>query len=252
MGKGYLRFVFFLQCLFTLFFGSIIVHTFFFLRENNGLSIETVMLFAPKLLVLIFAIFPHFLIKIRHKSHTQDGEILPLLFLAMTLECFSLIPEYYIETGILLLDPIIVNTLIRLAFLLCPLMFLLSSLLYQGSSVSKIGQYILIAIIASFLLSYAAPHSSSPESAVNSFGSLWDIYFNIASLTISSLAILTFVITMINDKVLHTAKRAIAFILMIIGNWGIFAPTSIVATILLTIVYIIGVIMMIVTNKDSF
>ena len=252
MGKNYSRIIFILQLAFTLFFGAIIVHVFLYMNEKVGLSSSFFILFLPKTLVLVCALFPHFLIKIRHKSHSQDGEILPLLFLAMTIECFSLIPDYYMETGILLLDPVLCNTLIRFSFITCPLMFLITGLIYQGISVSKTGYYTLVAVIAAFLLSYAAPHSSSPASAINSFGSVWDSYFNIASILISVLAILTFVLSIINEKVQQTIKRSISFILMIIGNWGIFAPTSLVATIILASFFIIGVVMMIVTNKDAF
>lgn len=254
MGKGYSRVLLFLQGLLALIIASLIIHTLISMRINGRIVKElgTTVSAISYLIVIVFSLVTHIVLRIKHRSHTPEGELLPLLFLFLTLECVIILPKYFVETGILIFDPVTTNVLIRFFFLSCSVMFIFTSLLYLGSNITQLGSFIATSLFAALVLSIMAPSSSTLQSAVYGFGSDYDVYFTFAAILVNLAAIVTYVVAAINDKVAHNIRRSITFIIMIIGNFGIFSETSNAVTITCTVLFIFSSILLITTSKDAF
>ncbi len=253
MDKIVSRIILLMQCIVTFILGALVIHTFSLGIGNGratdlGLYLET----APEAIVLFFSLISSFLIKIRHRSHTPEGGILPLLFLFMSLQCVAFIPDYFTETGILIFAPTTINVLIRFSFLSCAVLFIFTSLLYLGSNITQTGTYVLIALACSLVLSIMAPNTSAAHENIKYFGSIYDVYFSFAIGLINLASIATYVIAAINEKTAHNIKRSISYILLIIGNYGMFSAESPIMILLVCLLFIVGFIMLIITSKETF
>lgn len=254
MNKGYSSHILFaLQGLIALLFASITIHILISMYLSGRIwNLDVSVTAFAYLVVIALSLLTHIMLKIKHRSHTPEGELLPMLFLFLTLESASILPIYFMETGILIIDTLLTNILIRFSILSSAIMFIFASLLYMGSNITQLGSFITTSLIASLILSVLAPSSSSIQSAQYGFGSNYDVYFTFATILLHLAAIATYIVAAITDKVGHNIRRSVTFIVMIIGNWGIFTQTGYEVTIISTILFIASSIMLILTSKDSF
>ena len=251
MGKGYSRLVLVLQMLIGLILSAMITHLFVLLYEQNRLwELNRTIQLGAYLLIIIVSFAIQLILRIKHRSHTPEAELLPLLLFFMTLECTMVLPVYFQETGILIFSSNVTNIIIRFSLIGTSLVFVYTALLHMGSHISS-GN-ITTSLIAILLLSILAPSSSSLQAAEYGFGSTYDVYFNFATILLYLAAAVTFIIGAINDKVPHILFRSLTYILMILGNWGIVADNSYLMTIICSIMYVVSSVLLIITSKDAF
>ena len=253
MNKLVSRAVLIIEIILTLLFSAIIIDT-CLVYYDSGISpsfsiITTTLSMA---IAIIFPLAAHIVIRLKHRSNTPEGEILPFLFLSITFECVSFLPTYYIETGNLLLDPILINVLIRFAFITNALIFMFIALLLMGVNNNNYLSYFILSVISALILSIMAPNSSAIQMAGSNFGSDYDVYFNFAITLITIATIVTFIGAAVKDKMRHSIERCITYILITIGNYGIFSKTSMIVTLISSIIMIIGSLMLMITSKESF
>ena len=230
---------------------AMIVHLYILLYEQNRLwELDRTIQLGAYLIILIVSFAIQIILRVKHRSHTPEAELLPFLLMFMTMECTMVLPLYFTETGILIFDANVTNIIIRFSLLGCALMFVYTALLHMGSNISP-GN-ITTSIVAILLLSILAPSSSSLQAAEYGFGSTYDVYFNFATILLYAAAAVTYIIGAFNDKVPHIIIRSLTYILMILGNWGIVADNSYMITIICSIMYVISGILLIVTSKDAF
>ena len=251
MGKGYSRLVLVLQTLIGLILSAMIVHLLVLLYEQNRLwELDRTIQLGAYLLIIIVSFAIQIILRVKHRSHTPEAELLPLLLFFMTMECTMVLPVYFQETGILVFSTNTTNMIIRFSLIGTSLVFVYTALLHMGSHIS--AGNITTSLIAILFLSLLAPSSSSLQAAEYGFGSTYDVYFNFATILLYIAAAVTFIIGAINDKVPHILVRSITYILMILGNWGIVADNSYLMTVICAILYVVSSILMIVTSKDAF
>ena len=159
MNKIIARAVLIIEIIVALIFGAVLIDTCSIYRDANP-SLSSIITVASLISAIIFPLAAHIVIRVKHRSNTPEGELLPFLFLSITFECVSFLPIYYIESGNLLLDPIMINVLIRFAFLTNALVFLFVSLLLIGVTTSNYISYFIISMVSALILSIMAPSSS--------------------------------------------------------------------------------------------
>lgn len=215
----------------------------------NGILAPTVKYF-PFLVVLLCSILPEASLLIKHKLHSQDGEILPLLFTVVDLQSSLIVSDAVSALGFYFDFPFYLLILQRFALLGTAAMFLISSLRYFGFSSSHIGLYNFAFLAISFLVSAIIPISSyKGEMTVTS--SLYEVYLQIAILVIYLTTIATFIMVAVKDKTALNIKRTSAFILLCLGiylSWADFVATCIIAPVF----YIVGTGILVVNAGDSF
>ena len=251
MGKGSSRFVLILQMLVGLILSAMIAHLFVIIYEQNRIwELDRTIQLGAYLLIIIVSFAIQIILRVKHRSHTPEAELLPFLLLFMTLECTMVLPVYFQETGILIFDTNVTNIIIRFSLVGTAMTFVYTALLHMGSHIS--AGNITTSIIALLLLSILAPSSSSMQAAEYGFGSTYDVYFNFATILLYVAASVTFIIGAFNEKIPHTIIRSITYILMLLGNWGIVADNSYLMTVISAVIYIVSSILLIITSKDAF
>ncbi len=253
MNKTLSRIVIIIEIILTCIFFALLIDT-ALAYKNNGLypSFRLTVVIIALSIALVFPLATHIIIRVKHRSNTPEGEILPFLFLSITLECICFLPTYYIETGHLIFDPIFINVLIRFAFLANAILFLFVSLLLMGANNNNYITYLIISLVTSLVLSMMAPNSSSIQAAGSNFGSDYDVYFNFAIALITVATIITFIGAATKDKMRHGIQKSISYILLAMGNYGIFLLSNSITTIIASVILIVGCIMLTVTSKESF
>ncbi|HIV98725.1 MAG TPA: hypothetical protein IAB12_02960 [Candidatus Ornithospirochaeta avicola] len=237
-----------LNILFVIFFSAILSLCFMDSRNIYPVMLETI----PLAFVLFFSLLANIIIKVKHHSHTPEGELLPLLFLFLSLECSSVLPFFYTCSKIMVLNPLVMNVIIRFSFISTSLLFVFSSLMYMGSNFKQLVNYLIISLCFSFLLSVLAPGSNSSDASSINFGSVYDVYLNYAIYMINVVSIISFIVAIINDKTRRNLKRCITYILLVIGNAGIFlSSATLVNVIIFPLIFAIASIMLIITSKES-
>ena len=218
--------------------------------EGIGGLLAPAVKYGPFLVVLICSILPQAALLIKHKLHSQDGEILPVLFTSVILQACIIIVDALDSIGYFFEYPLQLLVLERFSLLAAASMFLVSSLRYFGFSSSHIGLYNLAFLAVSFLISAAIPVSSyMGETDINM--SLYEVYLQVLVLVIYITAVVTFIVIAVKDKTALNIKRSIAFILLIGGLY-----TSHIgllwSAILSPVLYITGTVILVVNVGDSF
>ncbi len=204
------------------------------------------------LILLIFPLITHLVIRIQHRSNSAEGELIPFLFLSFTLECVSFLPEYYTETGRLILDPVLINIIIRFSFLFNALTLLFISLLLIGVSNNSCFSHFITALVVALLLAVMAPNSSAIHTGGSNFGSDFDLYFNYATDLVNLAAIVTFIGAGTKDTMSHNIGRYIAYILLILGNFGLFAHYNVIAFLVSSALLCTGCVMLMIASRNAF
>ncbi len=205
--------------------------------------------YLPFLVILICSILPQVSLLIKHKLHSQDGEILPLLFTVIALQGSLIIPDAVEAMGYYLDIPFYILVLERFSLLAASSMFLLSSLRYFGFSSSHIDLFNFVFLAVPLLVSALGPVSSY-EGVISITSSLYEVYLQWAIILIYLSAITTFLVTAFKDKTSLNIKRSISFISLSIGLY--FSHFNTAATSIISpVFYILGTVILIVDAGDS-
>lgn len=240
-----------IQVVITVLYTIGFVEILLFNGRNSGLEglVEPTIKYFPFLIILICSILPQGSLLIKHKLHSQDGEILPLLFSVVCLQASLIVSEAMDASGYLFLFPYQLIVLQRFSLLSSASMFLLSSLRYYGFSSSNIGLYNFVFLAVPFLLSAIIPFSSY-EGQTLIYSSFYEVYLEIAITIIYVASIITFIFLAIKDKTSLNVKRSISFIFISIGLY-LSQINELWAAITSSALYIIGTIILVINAGDS-
>ena len=127
-----------LQMIISLLYGAMLVHTTVILMSGRrqGWFIALVS-YLPQLVIIIASVVLQFILRIRHRSHTQEGSLLPLLFTFIALEATYILPLYQEVTGYTILAPTAVIVIARFAMLSTAVIFLFASVQFFGANNSR-------------------------------------------------------------------------------------------------------------------
>ena len=152
----------------------------------------------PKLVLVLSALVPSIVLRVRHQSAAVEGSLIPLFLLFITLETFTILPAFYDYYGIYIVSYYLSSTLTR-GFMLSAAMSLLfgSILNLQSDSISRINIYVFISIVASFIVSFIIPVDE-----LNPNKNYHNIFFTITLLILILLANATYLFP--GPKILST------------------------------------------------
>lgn len=240
-----------IQTIITIVYGFCLVSMVLVKLRNNEIQgfVDTLIHFLPEFIILISSLAPQFVLILKHKIHSQDGEILPLLFTVTSLQASFIIVDATRAFGYLFLYPELLLVVERFSILGSAALMLISALRYYGYSSSNISYYTASFLGACFILSCIVPMSSI-HGKMTITTSSYEIYIQIAIVAMYLATIITFMITAIKDKTSLNVKRSIAFIAMAIGLYlSLFGNlyTAIAATLL----YLPGAIILVRNAGDS-
>lgn len=235
----------------TIFYSFAFIQILLSCGKRDGLEglLSPTIKYLPFLIILICSILPEASLLIKHKLHSQDGEILPLLFTVVSLQASLILFEAVDASGYLFFYPYQLLVLERFSLLASASMFLLSSLRYFGFSSSNIGLYNFVFLAVPFLVSALIPFSSY-EGSFSIYSSIYDLYLVVAITLIYLASIITFIFVAIKDKTALNIKRSISFIFLSIGLYLSQIDILWVA-ITSSILYIIGSVILVVNAGDS-
>lgn len=222
------------------------------IEDDMMLHAEDLIKLWSKALILLLTLLINVMFRIRHRARNPEGELLPLMFLFMTLCCSTLLPDYYRVTGRLLMDPIWINVLIRFSMLFCSALFVFKSLTFVGSTTGQTGHNVALAFVLTFILSMSAPNDSLITSAARNFGSVYDSYFFLGIQIMNLASIVTFTVASVMDKTGHNIKRSITYSLIMIGHFGILLYSNLITLIVMDILFLAGSIMLLTRTKKSY
>ena len=252
--KRKFSFALLLQMLISIGYGALLIHmTVVLLIERNSGWIVNIISYFSQLVVIIASIVFLFILRLRHRTHSIDSTLLPLLFSFIALESTAILPLYSAITGIMLLPPNAVIIIERFAVFSAAIVFAFSAVQYYGTNASRLKLYLTIAIAAAFYLALAAPINTGNESLANLrvFTSQYDTYLMITLSVIYIMSIITYIAAVIKDRASHSVARAVAFILLMIGNYLVIS-TDLATSIVAAVSYITGIILLSSTSKNTF
>lgn len=205
--------------------------------------------YGPFLVVLVCSILPQASLLIKHKLHSQDGEILPLLFTIVALQACMIVTDALEALGYYFEFPFHLLVFQRFSLAATACLFLLSALRYFGFSSSHIGLYNFVFLAIPFFISAIIPVSSyHGETTITS--SLYDAYLQAAIAIVYLVEITTFIIMAVKDKTALNIKRSIAFILLSIGNYFCLF-NEIWSAVISPVFYVIGTVILVNNAGDS-
>lgn len=252
--KKKLSFALLLQMLISIAYGAILIHmTVVILDQRTTGWILYMMNYLPQLIIIISSVAFLFILRVRHRTHSIDSTLLPLLFSFIALESTAILPLYAEITGIMILPPNAVLILERFAIFSAAVVFVFSAVQYYGTNASRIKLYLTIAIGAALFLSLAAPINTGTGSlaSMKVFTSQYDTYLMIILTVIYLISIFTYIAAVIKDRATHSISRTSAFILLMIGNFLVISNELITAAIA-AVLYVTGIVMLTVTSKTTF
>lgn len=210
---------------------------------------EVAVKYTPFLIILIASLFPEFSLLIKHKLHSQDGEIILFLFTITSLQASLIAQDGFSAMGYYFDYPLQLLVLQRFSLIATAAIFLLSSLRYYGFSSSHMGVYNFVFLAFSFSISILIPVSTyKTELTITS--SLYEIYLQLAVLLIYVAAIATLVIIEFKDKTALNIKRSIAFISLAIGIY-VYPFNTLWTSIISPVFYIVGAVILVIDAGDS-
>lgn len=240
-----------LQMIISLLYGAMLVHTTVILMSGRrqGWFIALVS-YLPQLVIIIASVVLQFILRIRHRSHTQEGSLLPLLFTFIALEATYILPLYQEVTGYTILAPTAVIVIARFAMLSTAVIFLFASVQFFGANNSRNRLYLTLSLFASLFISLAAPVSTDSY-GTTLFTSSYDAYLYTAIALIYAATAFTYIAAVVKDRATHTPGRAASYILLMIGNF-ISLGTGFISAGVSMMLYIIGVAMLSVSSRQTF
>ena len=151
-----------LQMLISLVYGAMLIHMTIVLISGNFTNWPiTLIVYLPQLVIIIASVVLQFILRIRHRAHTQEGSLLPLLFTFIALEATYIFPLYQEVTGVTLLSPIAVVMIARFAILGTSVIFVFAAIQFFGINNTRNRLYLTLSLLAAVFLSIAAPISTA-------------------------------------------------------------------------------------------
>ena len=172
--------------------------------------------YLPHLVILVCSLWPQAALIFKHKLHSQDGEIMPLLFTMIATQASLIVTDAVTAMGFIFIFPEQLLVVQRFSLVATAALFLLSSLRYYGFSSSNMGFYTALFLAISLLLSSMVPFSSY-RGQMSTLTPGYEVYIQIVVLVLYLVSIITFIITAVKDKTSLNVKRSIAFILLVIS-----------------------------------
>ncbi len=240
-----------LQFMITIVYGATIAHmTVVLFDGGKEIFLSGLIGYLSQLIILVSSLIPQIVLRVKKKLHSQDGEIYPLLFTMISLQSTLVIPKYSLITGIYFVDTSVLVVLIRFSMLGTAAIFLLSALRFYGFASSRLHLYTSLILGMAFVFCFIAPQNTvSMENIL--FSSIYDAYLNLISLLLYIATILTMIITAIKDKTAANIKRCISFILLISGLC-LSVSETLIPTIVSSVLYITGIILLVSSTQESF
>lgn len=240
-----------MQTIISIVYAALLVHmTVLLVRSRTQGWFSTIIAYFPQLVIIISSMSLQFVLRIRHRAHTQDGSLLPLLFTFIALESSMILPIYYDVSGISILPPSTIIFLSRFSLLSAAILFTFSAVQFFGTNLSKMWLYLISAIGASLFVSIAIPLNTTTSSSMI-FTSSYDAYFLVLITLIYIAAAATYIAAVAKDRATHSVTRSAAFIFLIIGNY-LSIGTDIVTGVLSVVIYVAGIIMLSISAKNTF
>ena len=129
--KKKLSFALLLQMLISIAYGAILIHmTVVILDQRTTGWILYMMNYLPQLIIIISSVAFLFILRVRHRTHSIDSTLLPLLFSFIALESTAILPLCAEITGIMILPPNAVLILERFAIFSAAVVFVFSAVQY--------------------------------------------------------------------------------------------------------------------------
>ncbi len=242
------------QLLISIAYSAMLVHmTVILLQRRISGWFVYLMVYLPQLAIIISSLIFLFILRLRHRTHSIDSTLLPLLFSFIALESTMIMPLYTEISGITILAPNAVLIIERFAMLSAAIVFVFTAVQFYGTNASRLRLYLTTTIGAALFLSLAMPLNTGTTdlSTMTVFSSSYDALLLGALVCIYLVSISTYIAAVAKDRSTHSISRAVAFILMMIGNF--FSMSNIIIpSIVSGILYITGIIMLTITSKNTF
>ena len=203
----------------------------------------------PKLVLVLSALVPSIVLRVRHQSEAVEGSLIPLFLLFITLETFTILPAFYDYYGIYIVSYYLSSTLTR-GFMLSAAMSLLfgSILNLQSDSISRINIYVFISIVASFIVSFIIPVDE-----LNPNKNYHNIFFTITLLILIILANATYLLAFLKTRELYKIKRFLTCFFLSIGQFLILLSNNYAITNIFGMIFCItGAIMLCIVSPDGY
>ena len=206
---------------------------------------ENLLNYLPHLVILVCCIWPQAALIFKHKLHSQDGEIMPLLFTILAFQASLIVVDAVESLGYIFIYPEALLVIQRFSLLGTATLFLLSSLRYYGFSSSNMNMYTLFSLSIAILFSALVPFSSY-HGKMSTMTPGYEVYVQILVVVLYIVTIITFIMTAVKDKTSLNVKRSIAFIMLVLSIYFAYynliytAVTSIILTIAATVILVIN------------
>ena len=232
------------QIAITLLYSFALIEVLLFSYNQEGwIGLQSNLLdYLPHLVVLICSLWPQAALIFKHKLHSQDGEIMPMLFTFSAMQASLIVVDAVEAMGYIFVYPEALLVIQRFSLLGTAALFLLSSLRYYGFSSSNIGMYTFLFLAVSLLISAMVPFSSYH----GRMSTMTPGYVQLVVIVLYAVAIITFIMTAVKDKTSLNVKRSIAFIMMGISIYLAYfnhiytAATSIVLALPATVILVLN------------
>ncbi len=204
----------------------------------------------PSLIHLWVALIAALLLCFLYRANIgAEARVLPLLFLMISLGNVKILPLYGSITHIILFSPSTIAALYHFSLLFGSFLFLASGLFQQTINPTKLGQYSFVGAASALLLSLLVPVSASSASFLWEASVTNPLFLGIC-LLINTLAILTFLIAMIEEQFSRqTTVRCLSFILMIAGNAMVTISQNTIFNTLGLFLYVAGTVILILATR---
>ena len=235
------------QIAITLFYTFGLAEVLFFSFKTDGwVGVEINLLdYLPHLVILMCSLWPQAALIFKHKLHSQDGEIMPLLFTVTAFQASLIVVDAIEAMGYIFVFPEALLVIQRFSILATAALFLLSSLRYYGFSSSNMGMYTFLFLSVSLLISAMVPFSSY-HGRMSTMTPGYDMYVQLLIIVLYVITIITFIMTAVKDRTSLNVKRSIAFIMLAISIYFAYfnliytAVTSIVLSIPATVILVLN------------
>ncbi len=219
------------------------------IRSRDEGWVDTIISFIPQLVMIVSSLMLQFFLRINHRTHSQEGALLPLLFSFIALESTMILPTYFDLISFYFIPSEILIYLSRFSVLGTAVVFLFASLQYYGTNLSRSWAYLGLSLAAVVYIIFAVPLDSNSEAIFT--GSAYGRIVVLFCLILNITAAITYAAAVVRDRATHSVMRSVAFILLIIGNIISF-ETTIAWSIVSVVSYLSGIIILGITAKNSF
>ena len=252
--KKQISFSLVMQFLISIIYAAMLIHITAVLLESRteGWFIY-ILIYLPQLVIIISSLIFLFILRLRHRTHSIDSTLLPLLFAFIALEATMLVPLYTELTGITILAPNAVIIIERFAMLAAAVVFVFTAIQYYGTNASRLKLYLTLTIGAALYLALAAPLNTGTTdlATLTVFSSPYDALILASLICIYLVSISTYIAAVAKDRSTHSISRASAFILMMLGNFFSMS-NEVIPSVISAVIYVIGIILLTSSSKNTF